>query len=386
MRFADPLRAIGLVVLFAVPSHAQSAWRADLVPVLDLSSDSKAGTVLFAKVSGATRLSNGTIVIADGSDNALHYFDATGKPLRTAGRTGSGPGEFRTIIWMGQCGPDSLHVWDLNQGRMSVFSANGTFVRDYTPHADTSRSSTPVMTISCSTRGVLAFQAQPVNKSPISAKDPEHPTRQERVMKVTAPVAVATSDGKVTRLLGDRPGGAWYQILGGHFPLPLGATTYVAVANNVTYVGTSDSMASIGVFATGGSNGTIRLGGAPRRVTQAHRDHAVAALVGLIPGQAPARLRKQAADSLNVSPMPATLPPFTGLWGDADGVLWVQTSVAGDPDTRLRAFGTNQKIVGEITLPANVTVYEIGRDYILGAFADADDVPHLGMFRLHRGR
>ena len=41
--------------------------------------------------------------------------------------------------------------------------------------------------------------------------------------------------------------------------------------------------------------------------------------------------------------------------------------------------------LGEITLPANVVVHEIGRDYVLASFDDADDIPHLALFRLHRG-
>ena len=65
---------------------AQAAWRVDAAPTLDLASSSKSGAVLFAHVTSATRLQDGTIVVADRDDNALHYFDVTGKPLRTAGR------------------------------------------------------------------------------------------------------------------------------------------------------------------------------------------------------------------------------------------------------------------------------------------------------------
>ena len=101
---------------------------------------------------------------------------------------------------------------------------------------------------------------------------------------------------------------------------------------------------------------------------------------------APMQMRQMAEDSLKVSPMPAILPPYAGLFGDADGVLWVQLTVAGDRDTRLRAIGTNNQTLGEIILPANVIVHEIGRDYVLGAYDSADDTPHFVMYRLHRGK
>ena len=62
------------------------------------------------------------------------------------------------------------------------------------------------------------------------------------------------------------------------------------------------------------------------------------------------------------------------------------TQSLGDPDSRLRAVDKAGKMLGEISLPANVAVREIGRDYVLGAYDDQDDLPHIVLFRLHRGR
>jgi hypothetical protein len=97
-------------------------------------------------------------------------------------------------------------------------------------------------------------------------------------------------------------------------------------------------------------------------------------------------MRQMAEESLKVAPMPTTLPPYSALFGDADGVLWVQLTVPGDPNTRLRAIGANNQTLGEITLRANAAVQEVGRDYVLAAYDDADDVPHIAVYRLHRGR
>lgn len=378
--------ALAIVAIFAAGSNsasAQAAWRVDAAPTLDLSSSTKSGTVLFARVTSATRLQDGTIVVADRDDNALHYFDAAGKPLRTAGRAGSGPGEFRNLAWMGRCSGDSVHVWDFSLHRMAVFAPNGAFDRQYALPSDTAVKSAPTMTLACSPAGVIAFQGQPVfPKVRTPPKDPAKPTREERAIRTAAQVSMANTGGKVGRQFGELPSGSMYVMGGGWFPLPLASTTYVAVAGHRIFIGVADSNSTVVAVTQDGAPHVIKLTLPARPTTAQHRDRAAVAMASL----APAQLRKMAEDSLKLSPMPAMLPPYSGLFGDTDGVLWVQVTVPGDANTRLRAIGPNDQTLGEVTLPANVVIHEVGRDYILGAYDDADDVPHLVMFRLHRGR
>lgn len=382
MRNVAALLAI-MVTAPAWRAAAQTAWRVDAKPVLDVSSNSRTGTVLFARVSGATRLSDGTIVIADADDKVLHFFDATGKPLHSAGHEGSGPGEFRHVTWLGRCSGDSLHVWDMLQQRMAVFAPGGAFVRQCAVPSDSAAGATPLMTLACSSLGVIAFQGQPVmSKMRVAPKNPAMPTREERAIKTAAVVSIANSTGKVTKRVGERPSGTMYLMGGGGFPLPLAGTTYVAVAGDRVFVGSADSTSSVASYAADGTMTTLKLSIPARPSTPAQRALAATAMASMAPQQ----VRRMAEDSLKVSPMPATLPPYSALFGDSDGVLWVQLTVPGDPSTRLRAVDAGGKMLGEIALPANLVVHEIGRDYVLGAYDDADDVPHLAMFRLHRGR
>ena len=374
------------VIAAAIPTvdaSAQSDWRIDTKPALDISSSAAGGKVLFSRISGATRLSDGTIVIADADDKVLHFLDATGKPVRSAGREGSGPGEFRNVTWFGRCSGDSLHVWDMLQRRMAVFAPNGAFARQYLVPSDSASGATPFMTLACSSRGVIAFQSQPnMQKARIAAKNPAMPTREERAIRTTAVVSVTNTSGKVTNRLGELPSSTMYLMGGGGFPLPLAATTYLAVAGDRVFVGSADSTSSVSAYSPDGTMTVLKLNLAARQSTPAQRLRAAAAMASLAPKQ----MRAMAEDSLKVSPMPATLPPYSGLFGDTDGVLWVQLTVPGDPNTRLRAIGVDGRTLGEILLPPNVIVLEIGRDYVLAAYDDADDLPHLAMYRLHRGR
>ncbi len=371
------------VALPVVRAHAQAPWRVDAAPVLDVSSNGKSGTITFSRVSAATRLSNGIIVIGDADDNTLHFFSATGTPLKDVGRAGGGPGEFRHVTWVGRCGGDSLHVWDMMQQRVSVFAPTGAYARQYAIPSDTTSRATPFLTLACSSRGVIAYQAQPgMPKTRPVVRDPAHPTREERVIPTMADVFAATTTGQIVRRLGERSGGAVYVIGGGGFPLPLAATTYVAIAGDRIFVGTADSTSTVVAYAPDGTPTTLKLDIPARPTTAAQRSRAATAMASM----APSSLRTLAEDSLRVAPMPATLPPYSGLFGDSDGVLWVELTVPGDLSTRLRAVDASGRTLGEVSLPPDVTVWEIGHDYLLGAYDDADDVPHLAMYRLHRGR
>ena len=69
----------------------------------------------------AARLANGQLAVVGFKRAIIGIFDAKGRLLRTVGRTGSGPGEFRGIVSI-LLGPgDSVHVIDENLRRRTVF-------------------------------------------------------------------------------------------------------------------------------------------------------------------------------------------------------------------------------------------------------------------------
>ncbi len=72
---------------------------------------------------------SGGFVIASQRDRLLHRFDANGRFVRTIGRRGAGPGEFRAISGVVHVASDTLLVHDPTLRRISVFAPGGTFVR-----------------------------------------------------------------------------------------------------------------------------------------------------------------------------------------------------------------------------------------------------------------
>jgi len=64
----------------------------------------------------------------------------------------------------------------------------------------------------------------------------------------------------------------------------------------------------------------------------------------------------------------------------------MQLTVPGDADTQFRVFRAEGQAVADVRVPINLTIHEIGADYILGSRQDDDGEQHVVMYRLHRGR
>jgi hypothetical protein len=307
--------------------------------------------------AGATRLSNGVIVVADPGAPAIRFFDPSGRPLRTVGRGGQGPGEFTAPWWLGQCGADSVFVWDYAQQEMTVIDSAGRIAREYRVLRD------PAF-FYCSRDGLFAIHLSP--REPLPAN--------EKVPHQTAALWLADASGNYTRLLGEVPIGE---------NRPLGKLTRIAVARDRLYVGTADS-AFVDVYTLDGQRaGALPVGVAPRRPTERNYERAIDAQVAMLGDR---ETREAARRLLLEIPMPEYRPPYTNLFADPGGTLWVVTSAPGDPVTELRAIGLDGRTLKVLRLPVELTVFEVGHDHLLGMYEDETGEQHVALYRLQQAR
>lgn len=96
-------------------------------PVLTIGADEASDAILWRPRSIAF-LSNGNLLIAD-RDMSVREFDSEGTVVRRFGRTGSGPGEFRQVVWAVPIRGDSIAAYDADLHRVSVFSRDGEYAR-----------------------------------------------------------------------------------------------------------------------------------------------------------------------------------------------------------------------------------------------------------------
>jgi len=81
----------------------------------------------FGRVGAVALGPGGTVFVADAANSEIRVFGLDGAHLRTFGRGGEGPGEFRSIYsiaWVG----DRLLTFDPRLGRIGEFSAEGEWL------------------------------------------------------------------------------------------------------------------------------------------------------------------------------------------------------------------------------------------------------------------
>jgi hypothetical protein len=90
-------------------------------------------------------------------------------------------------------------------------------------------------------------------------------------------------------------------------------------------------------------------------------------------------------DYVSSLPDPETKPAYADLLVDTEGFAWAakfQGRAESNEPQRWNVFDPAGEWLGSVQVPARFTVYEIGRDYVLGLWRDADDVEHVRMYEL----
>ena len=118
---------VRIVELTESPLPAVPQWRPVGEPLLTIGDRAAPGHELN-RVKDALRLADGRVVVANGRPMELRVFSSTGELVKTLGRAGSGPGEFRNLTGIQLLAGDSILVFDPALRRVSLFSAATGFL------------------------------------------------------------------------------------------------------------------------------------------------------------------------------------------------------------------------------------------------------------------
>jgi hypothetical protein len=86
----------------------------------------------FTDIGGIAVDSEGLVYVLERRDRAVRVYDTSAQLVRTIGRSGEGPGEFRSPLLLGLLG-DTLWVNDVGLRRVTFFSRGGTVLRVVSP-------------------------------------------------------------------------------------------------------------------------------------------------------------------------------------------------------------------------------------------------------------
>ncbi|MFN0182044.1 MAG: 6-bladed beta-propeller [Gemmatimonadales bacterium] len=119
-----------LILVAAAPAGCQQAGppEAAETTVLEIDTLVTAGDTVLGRPTELSVDARGLLYVTDVGRGAIVVIDSTGSVVRQIGRSGSGPGEFQAPR-SATLGLDSLRLLDGGNGRLAVFTAEGSHVR-----------------------------------------------------------------------------------------------------------------------------------------------------------------------------------------------------------------------------------------------------------------
>lgn len=332
---------------------AGGGWRVESEPSLRIGEAEGDPRYLLARVVGATRLPDGTVVVGDGMSNQLRFFDRRGGFLHAVGREGQGPGEFEYLRALQRCSGDSIVAFDLHWQPKVYDHAGGLNRESRITEPGAARSP---YGLACRAAGGYVVTGWGEVTGPRLGFYEAH-----------APAWILDSDGEPTAKLGlflssERIGNE-----GGSRPHPFGRGTLVATAGERILVGTSTSF---GVRVYDG-DGTLRaLYRAPDPELSIRPEYLDRYRDELLAGTA-SEGHPAVERFVRELPLPPAFPAYDRMLADSDGNLWLRRfRRPGEEEVPWAVLDPDGVWLGDVTVPPELEVTEIGSDYLLGIHTD----------------
>ncbi len=350
-------------------------WTVDDEPMLDIGVVEGAPEYEFQYISGAVRLSDGRIVVANSGSAELRCFSEDGRFLWSAGRRGEGPGEFRNLGWVARLGPDSLVAYDRSLRRISIFDTEGQLIR--TANLSLFGETLRPTAIGVTEDGSVIVQA-------IRTISPNNVS--EGVNHPAGWLLRYTSEGQASDTVTRISGLEWFANSRGPSPVispvPFSPSTTIAVSNRLVYVSRTANY-EVAIYSPSGELlRLIRLLEPPIPVTGEDIDRYRAIRLEGASGDDERRLLTHL---LNEVPFPAAFPALSSIVVDADGNIWVENyRRPGASQVSFVVFAETGHLLGTVTIPDGLHVFEAGPEYLLGRWRDEFEVEHIRLHRINR--
>ncbi|UCF40978.1 MAG: hypothetical protein JSW43_01150 [Gemmatimonadota bacterium] len=351
---------------------ADDGWRIAVEPRVDIGMlDGEEPYQLF-QVSGAVRLADGRIVVANGGSRELRYFDARGRYLKSAGRKGGGPGEFEGVGAPVVVGTDTIAVYDWNLRRISLWDPAGDFVRSF---------------------GIQFPSGSPVAVGPLddgmwlfTKGFAFRPSEISTVVRDTAAYFRFDRQGELVDSMGRFPSWEFY-VQGSNqvawaTSLPFGRGFATAVAPAGFYHGITDRYEIMRYAASGQLERVIRKQHRPVTVGDGDVERYKAERFENADSD---NWRRRLERMFAEIPMPSTFPAFQTFEVDALGYLWVaEFERPGAEVQRWSVFDGEGRLLGSVETPSGLQVHQIGTDFVLASWRDDLGVEHVRLYDLVR--
>lgn len=346
-------------------------WRVSPKPAVRIGLDEGESEYLLSRVVGAVRLGDGRIAVASRSSNDIRFYDASGSYLSKAGRSGSGPGEFRSLSRLLRSPNDTLLALDLIENRLDVFDSTPKHIRTVRLKTALFHGRTGPDTYILSTA-----QAAPVRGPFMITKVLLRYNSRTQDLDTIATIPNQRMHGLqqpgTNRVGTEQPPYEW--------------NVEVAVGPGQIVYGSSNSRTVIVTDGSGKRVNTVTIRGSGRNVTATdlgewerwYVETAGDRFGTPSPMQERPRLR-QAFSEMTAAPR---TPEYSGLFLDTQGNLWVRHyAPLWRPTYQWDVYSLRGAFLAKVELPS-IEPFEIGSDYVLGLSTDKLGVERIEMYRL----
>ena len=378
------------IVESLAPAWNGDSWKVAATPSAVIGRMSGDERHLFGGVNGAVVLRDGRIAILDGQAARIRVYSADGEHIEDWGGPGEGPGEFSgSPRSMFPYRGDSIVVEQFASGGTVIFDDRGRFGRTVPPemwlvfHNDRASlfdpSVGPVRTC-CTLWGPLP------NGAFLGSYSEMLPHAGSGTIRASVMAAITPDSGGRPEAAGIFKGGLYNRAdQGGLTELQFQFRFGMAVGPDGYFVTEGDSYSIDSYDAGGRLRRIIRLAREPRPITDDVR------------AAHETRLRERTSPDDEwfqmelAKPYPAHLPAFERLHADSEGNIWARQRRYGADDGTAGAemheffiFAPDGRHLGVIEPPANLEVYRIGADFILGKVRDELDVDYVHLYRIEK--
>lgn len=361
--------------LWATPAR----WRVSPEPAVRIGAVEGAKAYLFNRVHGVVGLSDGRVVVANGGDGTLRWYDPRGTFLFQRGGEGGGPGEFGHLGEITLIEGDTVVAVDWSGRMFTLFGPDGGLGPSI-PIAGLTAPPSKVYRLSDGSWIIGVSGGMSTAQLP----GPPKPGRY----RLDSPVLRLSKDGSRIDTLGVFPSGeADIRPYGSTFafgPAAFGHSLTYGVRNDDVFVGTADRL-QVDVYAVDGRlvrsirgpDISVELTG---EIADAYRELQHQRIAKLPPEQRAEAERMSVAVTL-----PKTVPAYSSLLFDDVGNLWLgEYRFDGKPPERYLVFDPDGGFLTCVTVPAGLRIMAIAGDRVWGRATDSLDVEYVEASSIER--
>ena len=359
--------------------RAESAWRVDSVPVVRIGVQDGAEAYQFFRLSDATRLADGGIVASNAGTGELRFYGPGGEFIRSAGGRGAGPGEFAEFssMWLCPAPGDRLLVGDNGNDRVNVFTMAGDPVATF--RLRPAGAGRPPVIVGCLGGGQMLGVAYPLGST--LQGDPGQVI--EGLMDYVAVDLEGRVASTITRVSTRRRVVNEVDGITNYPFIPFDSGPEAAAGGGNVYVLTG-GRAALEKWGVSGAPRALFVWRAPRQATAAVWDRYTETSLRHIDRDS--RRRQYARFYARDLPLPDSTPALEELSVDHDGNVWARRyRLPWEEGSAWDVIDGDGTWLGTVEIPAGVTVFEIGGDYVLGRHTDVLGVQRLVIYRLTKG-